>query len=379
MRIGIDARAYGWAGLGRYVRNLLRHLTGLPGAPELVVFVPRVYAREIAEMPRVRVVPVASSYYSLREQTLFLALLLRYRVDLMHFLHFNAPVFYRRPSVVTIHDLTRFLFPAQKHTGPFHQWAYEEVFRAAIVHARRVIAVSEHTRNDLLRFFPNVADRTVVIPEGIEHERYHTTTNSAADAAALARLGINKPYLLFVGVWMNHKNLPRLLEAFTDVRQQGFAGQLVITGVGRPHDEDVPGLVRRLRLSSSVILPGNVPEQILPILYRQASVFVFPSLYEGFGFPPLEAMACGVPVVASQVASLPEVLGDAADFVDPLSPGDIARGVSRVLRDAPHREGLIVRGLERVKRYQWSRCAAETLHVYAVALKEERIPAQTVV
>lgn len=365
MIIGIDARAYGWSGLGRYTRNLLRHLSHLRNGPDIVAFVPRAFAREVAELPRVQAIPVNGSYYSFQEQTVFLASLLRTRIDLMHFLHFNAPVFYRRPSVVTVHDLTRFLFPAQKHTGAFHQWAYEEVFRAAVLNAERVITVSEHTRNDLLRFFPFAASRTMVIPEGIEHDRYVHTADSATDEIHLSQLGITKPYLLFVGVWMNHKNLPRLLEAFHRVRSQGYRGSLVITGRGRAHDEDVPGIVRRLGLSDVVKLPGVVNEDLLPSVYRQADAFVFPSLYEGFGFPPLEAMACGTPVVASAVASLPEILGDAAVYVDPLSPDDIARGILQVLHHRECTEELIVRGIARVSAYQWERCARATAQLYA--------------
>jgi glycosyltransferase involved in cell wall biosynthesis len=290
----------------------------------------------------------------------------------MHFLHFNAPLFYRRPSVVTIHDLTRFLFPAQKHRGLFHQWAYEEVFRSTILHARRIIAVSEHTRNDLARFFPDAAERTVVIPEGVEHDQYRPAPHPSSGDEMLMRLGVTKPYLLFVGVWMNHKNLSRLLEAFREVRRQGFPGRLVITGSGRAHDEDVPRMVQRLGLSQVVLFPGNVPEDLLPSLYRQAFVFVFPSLYEGFGLPPLEAMACGVAVVASRVASLPEVLGAAAEYVDPLSSEDIARGILRVLRDRSHRDLLIQRGRARAQMYHWERCARETLEVYASVVQRKR-------
>jgi glycosyltransferase involved in cell wall biosynthesis len=367
--IGIDARAYGWAGLGRYARNLLRHMTMIPSPHTFVVFAPRAFCRELADLPCVRPVPVTHSYYSVAEQTVFLASLLAERVDVMHFLHFNAPLFYRRPSVVTVHDLTRFFFPAQKRRGLLHQWAYEEVFRAAVEHAGALITVSEHTRRDLLRFFPQVSARTVVIREGVEHERFRPDPG-ANDEDRLHAFGVRAPYLLFVGVWMNHKNLPRLLQAFRLVRRRGFRGTLVLTGEGRKSDEDVRGMVRRLQLADDVVLPGIVPEDVLPSLYRRASAFVFPSLYEGFGLPPLEAMACGVPVVASRVASLPEVLGPAAEFVDPLSPEDIARGVRHVLEDQQHRQFLVARGMERARQFRWEQCAQETLQVYTSVVQE---------
>lgn len=371
MRIGIDARAYHWAGLGRYTKNLLRHLTAQNREHEFVVFAPRTAARDLAELPRARVVPVTDSYYSLREQTVFLGSLLRERLDVMHFLHFNAPVLYRRPTIVTVHDLTRFFFPAQKQKGLLHQWMYEEVFRAAVQHARRVIAVSEHTRRDLQRFFPDVADRTAVIHEGVEHERYHPA-EQPGEKEILARYGITRPYLLFVGVWMNHKNLPRLLKAFHFVRQRGFGGMLVIAGAGRTYDEDVPGIVRRLQLSAAVILPGLVPEDALPALYRHAVAYVFPSLYEGFGLTPLEAMACGTPVVASAVASMPEILGSSAEFVNSFSVEDIARGILRVVTDDERRRALAQEGQAWAQRYRWERCASETLKVYRAVGAEVR-------
>ncbi len=373
MRIGIDARAYQWTGLGQYTRHLLANLVALPAAHEYVVFAPRAFARDLAALPRVTAVPVTGSYYSVREQTMFLMSLLRTRVDLMHFLHFNAPVLYRRPSVVTVHDLTRFFFPAQRPRGPLHQWVYEEVFGASVMHARRIIAVSEHTRNDLLRFFPAVAERTVVIHEGVEHERFHPHQQED-DAHALAALGVREPYFLFVGVWMNHKNISRLLEAFQRIRIEGFRGQLVITGAGRTYDDDVAGWVRHLGLAEDVRLPGHVADDVLPMLYRHAEAFVFPSLYEGFGLPPLEAMACGVPVIASHVASLPEILGDAAVYVDPLSSEDIARGLRMVLTDTEARAELVRRGLVHARRYAWQRCARETLWEYDTALRRQAAP-----
>jgi len=364
MRIGIDARALGWAGLGRYSRNLLRNITTDGNENDYVVFASNAFAGELSNLPRTRFVPVTSSYYSLREQTVFLAAILQERLDLMHFLHFNAPIFYRRPFVVTIHDLTRFFFPAQKNNGQFHQWAYEEVFRSAVLHSSKIITVSEHTRSDLVHYFPQVAEKTSVAYEGVDESVFKQEGDELTEKEKLAKIGIIAPYILFVGVWMTHKNLPRLLLAFRKVKAEGYAGKLVITGEGLSHHVNVGQLVKELNLQDDVVLPGRVSDEMLPTLYRRAQMLVFPSLYEGFGLPPLEAMACGTPVAASRTSSIPEILGEAAVYFDPYSIEDIAESINKILLEEGLKEKMVGLGLAQAKNFNWKKCARETLSVY---------------
>jgi len=363
MRIGIDARALSWAGLGRYSHNLLNSMSSLNNIHDFVVFGSKKFASEIIDLPKVKFVPVDDSYYSLKEQTLFLRSLLREKMDLMHFLHFNAPVFYRRPFVVTIHDLTRFFFPAQKNTSHFHQWAYEEVFRSAVIHSQGIISVSECTKSDLIRYFPQVNDRVDVIYEGVNTNIFNPRRGENEEDD-LKGLGIDSSYLLFVGVWMNHKNIFRLLEAFKEVVENGYQGKLVITGKGRVHDINVSQIISKLDLNSRVILPGNVSDSLLAVLYRNADIFVFPSLYEGFGLPPLEAMACGTPVVASGVSSIPEILGDAAEYFDPLNSNDISNAIIKVINSRIIRSKLVASGTGQINSFQWEKTAKETLAFY---------------
>lgn len=370
MRIGIDARAYGWTGIGRYVRNLLAETTR-EAAHDVTVFVPARYARAVSALPRTRAIPVRDSYYSLYEQTGFLSALTSQKVDLMHFVSFNAPMLYRRPSVVTIHDLTRFHFPGAKHHDQFHQWAYGAVFRTTITHARRIIAVSQFTKAELARRFPFAQSKTSVVYEGVE-ERFFSgasaESNLENDVAMLRRFGVSKPYLLYVGLWLQHKNLPGLLRAFRHLRRTGYPGTLVITGEGRPWDEDVPKLARSEGVDSAVCFPGPVADEHLAALYRQADVFLFLGLSEGFGLPPLEAMASGTPVVAARAGSLPEILGDAALLADPVNPLQAADAVRLICEDVNVRTRLVEKGRERARRYAWATCARETLAVYARAL-----------
>lgn len=366
MRIGIDARAYGWTGIGRYARNLLATVTAEAAAThqviEFVVFVPPQYAQEVAALPRTRVIPVRDSYYSLYEQTGFLARLLTTKVDLMHFLHFNAPIAYRRPFVVTIHDLIRFHFPGQRHTSRLHRWAYRAVFASAVNNAQHIIAVSEFTKSELIKKFPSVNAKVSAIGEGVE-ERF-SPTQSSADDGTIHRLGITRPYVLYVGLWMEHKNLSGLLHAFRLARDAGFPGTLVMTGDRTAGGEDIRTHAEREGIARALVLPGRVSDDDLPVLYRHARTFVFPSLYEGFGLPPLEAMASGTPVIAARAGSLPEVLGDAALYADPYSPRDIAAALLLLESEPQLREQLCVRGKARARQFSWKICGRATLDLY---------------
>lgn len=366
-RIGIDARAYGWTGIGRYARNLLATVTAEAQAAtdiplEFVVFVPARYAREVAALPNTRVIPVRDSYYSWYEQTGFLVRLLATKVDLLHFLNFNAPIGYRRPFLVSIHDLTRFHFPGQRHRSRFRRWAYTNVFHAAVKGAQHVIAVSQFTKGELVQKFPAVASKVSVITEGVEQRFF--TLRSPTDDAVLRRLGISVPYILYVGLWMKHKNLPGLLRAFRNARMAGFSGSLVVTGDGEPGGEHVRQLAADEELEDVLILPGRVSDDDLPVVYRQARAFVFPSFSEGFGLPPLEAMASGTPVVAARAGSLPEILGDAALYADPHSPREIAAALLLLDADPALRQQMQERGREQAAQFSWTQCGRSTLNLY---------------
>lgn len=374
LRIGLDARAYDWTGIGRYVRNLLLQLTKLlPTLPapwattELLVLVPPRFAREIADLPHVRVQTVRDSYYSLYEQTLFLRHALETHVDLMHFPNFNAPIAYWRPSVVTIHDLTRFQFPSQRHRGQLHEWVYELVFRSAVRHAKHILTVSACTRDALVQRFPETGEKVSVVYEGVD-QQFQCTVEQKRAEARIVLPGIRRPFVLYVGLWMLHKNLNVLIQAFRKYRASGYPGSLVVTGEGRPWDEDVRALAAREGMSEAVVFPGRVSDMDLAMLYRAADALVCPSLVEGFGLPPLEAMASRTPVVAARAGSLPEILGDAALYASVSDPAAFADAL-RLLHDDPIlRARLTERGVARAAQFSWSSCARQTLDAYATAL-----------
>jgi glycosyltransferase involved in cell wall biosynthesis len=269
-------------------------------------------------------------------------------------------------TVVTIHDLVSFLFP---DTVPRKYSLYMRLMtRLAVWSADRIIAVSHATRADLTRILRIRPEQVVVIHEGVAPE-FGVTPAPGACEAVIRRYGIRRPYCLFVGNLEPRKNLPRLIEAFGLLRRRGLAPadvpQLVLAGTrgwlsaGIFRAAAGPGVE-----APDIAFTGYVPAADLPALYAGAACFVFPSLYEGFGLPVLEAMSAGTPVVASRVGAIPEVAGDAAILVDGARPGELAEGIASVLTDRALRERLVARGRTRAAAFTWERVARETLAVY---------------
>lgn len=366
MKIAIDARAYGWAGIGRYIRNLIASLAAAQHEHSFVVLVSGAEAaRQVRGLrdPRFTTLPVEGSYYSWREQTVFWRQVSRLSADLVHFTHFNVPLLLRRPYVVTIHDVTRFYFPGQTRRSLVRQLCYEQVFARAVRRARAVVCVSETTRAALQQLPLGLPSHVQVVAEGVAEHFF--VAPPEATRQRIRRLVGRRPYFLSVGVWMSHKNLPRLLEAFAHMQRERPDVRLVVTGGARTRFVDVPAVARSLDLpAGAVVFPGFVPDELLPALYAEAVALVLPSLYEGFGLPALEAMAAGTPVVAASAGSLPEVLGTAAWLVNPEYCPDLERALREMLDQPSLRARLSAAGRVRARQFSWQRCAQETLAVY---------------
>lgn len=371
MHIAIDARAYYWTGIGRYIRNLLQEYAALGKSHMFTILVPKKDANDIqkeAALPAqtFRFHPVEASYYSWREQTVLLRDLYALNVDLVHFTHFNVPVFFRRPYVVTIHDITRFIFPGQKRQRLLEQIGYEFVFSNAVKHARAVICVSKATQEALVHL-PVHSAPTSVVYEGVE-ERFLAPIPQSNTQKIRLLLGSTDPYLLYVGVWMSHKNLVRLLHAFRNIHSRHPNLKLVITGKPVPGYIDVVAIARKLELLGHVIFPGFVPENLLPALYGQSVCLVFPSLYEGFGLPALEAAASGTSIITSNVTSMSEVMGHAALYVNPEDTESITNGLETILSSKSTRDKLIAAGKAHARQFSWRNAALQTLQIYSKAL-----------
>jgi glycosyltransferase involved in cell wall biosynthesis len=275
-----------------------------------------------------------------------------------------------RPSVVTIHDLIHLRFPEYLPGRAAFRYA-----RAMIRHAHRraslVLTVSESSKRDILEWFGGSPERIVVVPNSVD-DAFFVERGSDDLERTRERWRLPRRFLLYAGNVKPHKNLQRLLRAFAHLRRRVGGDddvKLVLMGndLGRYHG--LRRLAAELRLVEHVRFLGWLPGEELAAVLRLATVFAYPSLYEGFGLPPLEAMACGVPVVAGEVASLPEVCGDCAVWVDPLDEEAIARGLERALGDDELRADLARRGAERARRYRLRDQAAATLAVYRRALQ----------
>ena len=263
--------------------------------------------------------------------------------------------------MVTIHDLGYLHFPRAHRLLDRLYLDLSTRFNARA--AAHIIADSQATKRDLVERYGVEPSKISVIYPGYDEEAFQPVREREAIEAVKARYGIAGDYILFVGTIQPRKNLVRLMEAFSLLKRQAADLQLVIAGKKGWLYEAIFRRVEELGLEGQVVFTGYVAEEGLPALFSGARLFVFPSLYEGFGLPVLEAMACGTPVVCSNASSLPEVAGDAALLFDPLDVEGMAAAMGRVLGDERLRAELIERGLQRARGFSWEKCARETLAV----------------
>ena len=364
MRIAIDARKLHDYGIGTYVRNLLRHLARIDQTTEYVVLCGGTDCQLVAELgANFRAVPEASPGYSIREQITVPRDLRRERADLFHAPHYVLPPLTRCKSVVTIHDCIHLRFPQYLPNKLGYAYARASLWVASH-QSSRILTVSEASKRDILNYFNVPPEKIQVIYNGID-ERFSESPPEDDVARVRERYQLDHPFILYAGNIKPHKNVDRLIEAYSILRRRGVEhAKLVIAGEEISKYPSLRRLVHRFQLHQHVRFFGFVPEATLAALYRLASVFVFPSLYEGFGLPPLEAMAAGAPVVTSNVSSLPEVVGDAALLIDPMDAGAIAEAMGRVLGDAQLRTDLIARGHARVRMFSWDRSVARIREIY---------------
>jgi glycosyltransferase involved in cell wall biosynthesis len=387
MKIGIDARFYGpvGKGLGRYTQEVVDNIikitnTGENGIFEYVIFLsPENFDEFNSDCPGVKKVRLDCPWYGWKEQLLLPFYLRREKLDLIHFPHFNVPVLTPGKFVVTIHDLILTHFPTVRATTHSHilyyfkNFAYRLTILAALKRARKIITVSEFTKKDIINKFHIKPDNIVVTYEGVAHlakGRDSLFVSKLNNQEILAQYHIPQNFLLYVGNAYPHKNLEILLKVFSSLHGEYPELRLVLVGKPDYFYERVQEAARALNLwqkgniNSPVIFPGYVPDAQLEIFYAEARAYVFPSLYEGFGLPPLEAMTKGCPVVSSDRASLPEILGAAAFYFNPEDEADMIAKIKEVLIDEKLRTALVEKGLEQAKKYNWWECARETLAVY---------------
>ena len=364
MRVAIDVRKLHDFGIGTYIRNLLRHLARLDQASEYVLLCAKDDMNVAATLgPNFRTVLEPSGHYSIAEQVHVPWVLWREKPDVFHAPHYVLPPAVPCRAVVTIHDCIHLRFPQYLPSRFAYLYARASIWAAAH-RADRILTVSEASKQDILHYVHVPADRIQVTYNALD-EQFGASPSEAELALVRERYQLHHPFVLYVGNIKPHKNLVRLIDAFAGLRRDGFP-DLTLLIIGDQISK-LPALrhaVHAHKLHKHVRFLGFLNDQTLAALYKLASVFVFPSLYEGFGLPPLEAMASGTPVVTSNVSSLPEVAGDAAVLVDPLDTVDIKNGIKRVLTDDVLRADLRRKGLARARHFSWHDSVARTLAIY---------------
>ena len=358
-------------GIGTYVRNLLRHLSRLDSQTEYVILCRVEDCGSVEELgENFRSIPEVARNYSISEQLRIPLDLRREGIDLFHAPHYVLPPLTPCKSVVTIHDCIHLRFPQYLPNRLAYAYARSSMW-VATHRSNRVLTVSEASKRDILRYFRIPEGKIDVIYNAID-ERFGETPSPDEVERVRERYQLNAPYVLYAGNIKPHKNLERLIEAFHTLRQDGDLAhvKLLIIGDEISKYAALRRAVHRYKLHKHVRFFGFVPDKTLAVLYRLARVFVFPSLYEGFGLPPLEAMASGTPVITSDVSSLPEVVGDAALLIDPLDPAAIADAMRRVLMDSDLRETLRQKGLERVREFSWERSVRRVREIYGEVLSD---------
>ncbi|EKD66217.1 MAG: glycosyl transferase, group 1 [uncultured bacterium (gcode 4)] len=366
MKIWIDCRMYSthFTGIWRYVYELVSYLESHDTKNEYVLFFNEPHFSNY-NVPSVRFkkVLINAKHYSYKEQTIFLYKLYKEKLDLMHFTHFNAPLFYFRPSIVTIHDLTLSFYPGKKMTKHHHRLAYNLTIKNITKRAVKIIAVSAHTKKDIIEILNVPEEKIEVVYEWINKSDFF---EASADEIEKLKLNFNlkKDYIFYVGVLREHKNLLRLIKAYSELLKEWEDIDLVIAW-----KEDVYLEVRNTiineKLQKNVHLLGFVSEYDLNVLYSGARAMIYPSLYEGFWLPVLEAMAHSVPVACSNISSLPEIAGENwAVLFNPLSIESIKSGIKEVINNKTLRKRLIENWLKRINDFSWEKMWEQILNLY---------------
>lgn len=382
IRIGIDARFYGpkQKGLGRYVQKLIENLEKNDLNNEYVIFLRKENWDKYQSInPNFKKILADYQWYTFTEQIFMPFKIMREKVDLMHFPHFNVPIFCPVPFVITIHDLILKRFQTRRAStlGFIKYWiknmVYQLVILFAVKRASKIIAVSNFTKKDILKYFRVKSKKIKVIYEGVSE-------NLDKQRPCLENLRpLQRPYfqgtasnacprikyLLYVGNAYPHKNLERLILAFNKILKEEKDLKLILVG-------ELDYFYKRLQKisSSNVIFTDFVSDEELSNLYQNARLYIFPSLCEGFGLPPLEAMAYNLPVVSSNSSCLPEILGDAAVYFNAENIDDMVDKIKLVLNNEELQKELISKGREQIGKYSWEKMSKEILDVYVMWYNE---------
>ncbi len=366
MKIGIDARKIRDFGIGTYIENLIRAIPKFDTTNDYVIFH---YPQDKDYIPRtgskIRLVSDTSPKYSIRELVALPIKMGMQRLDLFHATHYTLPPVRPCKGVVTIHDVIHLRFPEYLPHPAAYYYAKGIMWTAA-KSARKVITVSECSKQDIMRYLGVPEEKIDVVYNGIDTGEIPLNPRLQKRGVDLEeRFGIFRNYILYLGNFMPHKNLDTLVKAYSMLKQRYKVPHcLVLAGKNEKMRQKLQALIEQEGLTQDVILTGFVEPEWVPALYAGADLFVYPSLYEGFGFQALEAMVHNIPVTIADVAALPEIAGDAAVRFDPGSTESMVEAIHKVLSDQTLRDSLIERGKERLQHFSWQEMARKTVEIY---------------
>jgi len=361
-KIIFDYRMKYWSGIGRYSINLIDKYKNQLSKDMLCTLNEKNKEISMNYFPAIK---SKANVFSLREQVELSLLNSRNTVDLLHSPHFVFPVLSTGKLILTIHDLTPLLFPdifSLKARLYMRTMIWLSKFKV-----NKIITVSQNTKNDLIKMFNYNPKKIKVIYNGVDNS-YKIIENQDLIKKIKDKYKTGKEFLLYVGNIKPHKNIPTLLKALEKINANS---KLVIVGKKDKAYDEIFDIIDQYNLEDRVIFTGFVPDEDLILLYNAATLFVYPSLYEGFGLPPLEAMACGTPVITSNVSSLPEVVGNAAITVEPQNVFKLSKAINNVLENKNLQDKMIQEGLKRAEQFTWEKTAIDTIKVYEEVLDQK--------
>ena len=375
MRIGIDATAVPPKpmGAGWYIIYLIQELGKLATSFEFIIFAqeylyPHLDGLSSDKIKIIFLKPMSRFRRLTWEQIKFPRIVREMKIDLLHSPHYTIPLTSPVPVVVTFHDMTFFIYP-EKHTLA-KRYFFPWMMRHSSKKAEKIITVSESTRDDAIRYLKTPPDKIVAIHLGYQ-DIFHPITDQVLLDNVRQQYKLPDQFIFYAGAFEPRKNIPLLLSVYERLVQQQPDLSLVLTGGTGWDNKETLALMNSMHSKDKVIRLGHVPYADLPSIYNLAEIFVYPSLYEGFGLPPLEGMACGTPVITTNISSMPEVVGDAGVLVPPNDEAALLQAIQQVLDDPVLRQRLQIAGPKRAANFTWKRTAQKTLTIYEEVLSSQ--------
>ncbi len=360
MNIAIDARMILHSGIGTYTRNLVTNILDIDKSNTYILLGKKEELSKYAKKRNVCVKEFHSPIYSISEQAI--EPLKLWNTEFLHCPHYNIPVIYEGEMIVTVHDLIHLIFPQfLKHRAAY--FYAKSLFKLMAIRTKKIIAVSENTKADIVNYLGVKEDKVVVIYNGVS-EIFKKDAPQEECAKLRHKLNLHAKYILNVSNMKKHKNIEILIEAYSKLRKKGIEQKLLLVGGKKERVEELQIYAEQLNVAEDVISLQNIDFEDLPLLYKICDVFVFPSLYEGFGLPLVEAMASRVPIVTSNVSSMPEVVGNAGITVEPNDADSLAEAIEKIISDSKLRENMIKIGIKQIEKFKWQNTAKKTLEVY---------------